>query len=178
MEVWNILATSHRSQEHHVLRILNRLGEFRHSGYRDVIIGHVIDVASFLDELEKIRRETPEKLRSLSQIVPIERNFQFEVANFVEKSKEAVFPYIDRLANTRFFVRVARRGHKGEISSLEVEHILDAYILESLEKEGKQATINIEEFDNMIAIETIENRAGVGLIKKEMKEKYPFIKIK
>jgi hypothetical protein len=40
------------------------------------------------------------------------------------------------------------------------------------------ATVNVDEFENMIVIETVENRAGVGLITRGMKEKYPFIKIK
>ncbi len=178
MKGWNILATAQHRQERYLFRFLSNLGEFRHSGYRDVILGHVADVHAFLDALEAIRRETPGKLRSLGQIVPIERNFQFEVADFMDKAKEAVSPFINQLENTRFFVRVVRRGHKGEISSLEAEKELDAYILKSLERDRKQATVNIEEFDKMVIIETVENLAGAGLITREMKGKYSFIKIK
>ena len=178
MEKWNILATARRRQERYVLRLLNNYGEFRGSGYRDVILGYVADVPAFLEALESVRREAPGKLRSLGQIVPLERNFQFDVSGFSDKAKEAVLPYIDQLENSRFFVRVVRRGHKGEISGMETEKELDRFILESLEKDGKQATVNIEEFEKMIIIETVEDRAGAGLITREMKGKYPFIKIR
>jgi tRNA(Ser,Leu) C12 N-acetylase TAN1 len=178
MEKWNVLATARRRQERYVLRLLNNHGEFRGSGYRDVILGCVADVPAFLEALESIRREAPGRLRSLGQIVPLERNFQFDVADFREKAKEAVLPYIDQLENSRFFVRVVRRGHKGEISGMETEKELDGFILESLEDKGKRATVNIEEFEKMIIIETVENRAGVGVITRETKERYPFVKVK
>ena len=178
MEEWNILATAQKGQERYVLRLLKSRGEFRRSGYRDVVLGYVADVPAFLDALESIRAEAPQKLRSLGQIVPLERNFEFDVADFRDRAKEAVVPYIDQLENCRFFVRVVRRGHKGEISGMETEKELDGFILESLEKKGKQATVNIEEFEKMIIIETVENRAGAGLITKELKEKYPLVKVK
>ncbi len=178
MEKWNVLATAQKRQERHVLRLLNRYGEFKGSGYRDVILGYVADMPAFLETLESIRRENPGRLRSLGQIVPLERNFQFDVADFVDKAKEAVSPYIDQLGDSRFFVRVVRRGHKGEISGMDTEKELDGCILKSLENKGKRATINIEEFEKMIILETVENRAGVGLITKEMKEKYPLVKVK
>jgi tRNA(Ser,Leu) C12 N-acetylase TAN1 len=178
MERWNILATAKRRQERYVLGLLKNYGDFRHSGYRDVILGHVPDVPAFLETLEGVRREAPGKLKSLGQVVPLERNFQFAVTDFRDKAKEAVSPYIGQLESSRFFVRVVRRGHKGEISGMETERELDRFILESLANEGKQATVNIEDFEKMIIIETVENRAGVGIITKETKEKYPFVKVK
>ena len=178
MEEWNILATAQKGQERYALRILKNHGEFRRSGYRDVVLGYVDDVEAFLEKLESIRAETPQKLRSLGQIVPLERNFQFEVADFRDRAKEAISPYIDRLENSRFFVRVVRRGHKGEISGMETEKELDGFILGSLENKGRQATVDIEGFEKMILIETVENRAGVGLITRAMKERYPLIKVK
>ncbi|HXW68155.1 MAG TPA: THUMP domain-containing protein [Dissulfurispiraceae bacterium] len=178
MEQWNILATAQRRQERFLLHRLNKFGDFRHSGCRDVILGNVADVLVFLDALESIRQVNSRKLRSLGQIVPIEKNFHFDVTNFREKAKEAVSPYTDQLENSKFFVRVVRRGHKGEISGMEMEKELDSFILESLERKGKHATVNIEEFEKMIVVETVENLVGIGLITREMKDKYPFIKIK
>ncbi|MCL4475506.1 MAG: hypothetical protein M1508_04665 [Nitrospirae bacterium] len=54
---------------------------------------------------------------------------------------------------------------------------MDAFILESPDRTGKQAQINFGDPHKIIIVETIENRAGVGLITKEMKGKYPFIKV-
>ncbi len=178
MEEWNVLATAQKRMERYAMRLLNKYGKFRSSGYRDVVLGYVTDVHAFLDALDGIRRETPEKLRYLGQIVPLERNFQFDVSDFRDRAKEAVSPYVDQLENSRFFVRVVRRGHKGEISGMETEKELDGFILESLESRGKHAEVDIEEFEKMIVIETAGNRAGIGLITKELKDKYPFIKVK
>lgn len=178
MMEWNILATAFRRQGRYLLRLLNKYGEFRGSGYRDVVIGRVEDVSAFLETLENLRRENPGKLSPLSQIVPLERTFQFDLSDFEDKLKEAISPYVEQVENSKFFVRVKRRGHKGEISSLDVEKEMDTFILETLTKAGKQAQINIEEANKIIIVETIENCAGVGLITREMKEKYPFIKVK
>jgi hypothetical protein len=106
MEKWNILATAQKRQERYALRLLNKYGGFRGSGYRDVILGYVADVPAFLEALESIRRQAPGKLRSLGQIVPLEKNFQFDIADFRDKVREAVFPYIDQLEDSRFFVWV------------------------------------------------------------------------
>ncbi len=158
--------------------LLKKLGEFRHSGYRDVVLGHVGDVRGFLDALEDMRLKSPGKLRPLGQVVPIEGNFQFDVTDFAEKAEEAVSRYVDQLADCRFFVRVVRRGHKGEISSQDTEKKLDGFIMESLGKEGEKAVVDIEGFEKMIVLETAGNVAGIGLITRRMKERYPLIKIR
>lgn len=178
MERWNILATAQWRSERRLLRILREFGEFKGSGYRDVILGHVEDLHEFLETFSKLSGQDPGRMWPLGQIVPIEKNFQFEVTDFEDKAKAALASYLDQLEGANFFVRMVRRGHKGEISSQEMEQRLDEYILERLQEEGKQATVNIEEFDKMIAIETVGNAAGIGLITRDMENKYPFIRLK
>lgn len=175
---WNILATANRRQERYLLRLLSKYGEFKGSGYRDVVVGRVEDVDTFLETLETLRQEKPEKMRSLSHIVPIERTFQFEISDFRDKLRKAILPYVELVENSRFYVRVERRGHKGEISSLEEEQEMDSFILEALKNTGKLAQVSFKDPDKIIIVETIENRAGIGLVTREMKEKYPFIKVK
>lgn len=178
MEKWNILATAQWRSERRLLRILREFGEFKGSGYRDVILGQVEDLHEFLEAFRQLSEQEPGRLWPLGQIVPIDKNFQFEVADFEDKARAALASYLDQLAGAMFFVRMVRRGHKGEISSQEMEQKLNEYILERLQDEGKQATVNIEEFDKLIAIETVGNSAGVGLITREMEKKYPFVSLK
>ncbi len=176
---WNVLATAFMRKERHLLRLLREYGEFKGSGFRDVVIGRVEQVEAFLETLESIRREHPGRLRHLSQIVPIEKTFQFDLSDFREKLKEAVAPYAEELENNcRFYVRVKRRGHKGKISSLETEKEMSAFLLDVLEKACKQAHIRFEDPDKFIIVETIGNRAGVALITREMKERFPFVRVK
>lgn len=176
---WNVLATASMRKERYLLRLLHAYGEFKGSGFRDVIVGKVEKVEAFLETLESIRREHPGRLRHLSQIVPIEKTFQFDLLDFREKLKEIVTPYTEQLENNcRFYVRVKRRGHKGELSSLEIEKEMSVFILDALEKTGKKAQIRFEDPDKFIIVETVGNRAGVGLITRAMRERYPFIRVK
>jgi hypothetical protein len=95
MMEWNILATAIKRQERYLLRLLSRYGEFRGSGYRDVVMGRVEDVDDFLENLETIQRENPGKLRPLSQVVPLERTFQFDLSDFKDKLKEVISLYVE-----------------------------------------------------------------------------------
>lgn len=175
MAEWNILATSFMREERHLIRILGRYGEFKRTPFRDVLLGHVDDASEFLETLE---REGPERLRSLSQVVPLDKDFHFELSDIREKLMDALSPYVEELENKSFHVRVSRRGHKGEISSLEIEKEMDAFIMGSLAKAGKEARIDFDDPDLIIIVETIGNWAGVGLITREMKERYHFIRVK
>jgi tRNA(Ser,Leu) C12 N-acetylase TAN1 len=144
-----------------------------------VIIGRVEDVHGFLETIEIRRRERAGKLGPLSQIVPIEKSFDFDLADFKDRLKEALLPYARELENnSKFCVRVKRRGHKGELSSQDIEKEMAAFIIDALEKDGKQAQVRFEDPDKLIIVETIGNRAGVGLIPREMRERYPFIRVK
>jgi tRNA(Ser,Leu) C12 N-acetylase TAN1 len=178
MTEWNILATATREQEKYLLRFLNEYGEFKGSGFRDVILGRVEEIDAFLRTLENLREENPIKLNPLSQIVPLEKTFLFDLSDFKDKLKEILSSYVDRIENKKFYLRVKRRGHKGEISSLEVEKEVADFIMGSLEKADKKAQVSFNDPDCILIVETIGNWAGVGFITKDMKEKYSFIRIK
>ena len=176
---WNVLATAFMRKERHLLRFLREFGDFKGSGFRDVIIGTVENRDAFLETIESLRREHPEKVRQLSQIVPVDKTFQFAISDFREKLKEALASYLEELKNDcRFYIRVKRRGHKEELSSLEIEKEMSGFIVDALEQAGKQARINFEDPDKFIIVEIIGNRAGVGLITRAMKERCPLIRVK
>ena len=177
MTMWNILATAKLRQERSLLRLLSHYGEFKGSGFRDVVLGRVGDVEAFLKALEALRQENPGKLNNLSQIVPLEKTFQFEVSDFMDKAKEAIPTLVERLENKKFHVRVKRRGHKGEISSQAVERELADFVFDLLEKGGKKAQVSFADPDAVIILETIGNWAGIGLVIKEMKEECPLVRL-
>ena len=176
---WNVLATAFMKKERSLLRFLREFGDFKGSGFRDVVFGAVENRGAFLETIESLRREHPERVRHLSQIVPIDKTFQFDVSDFREKLKEALAPYVEELGNEcRFYIRVKRRGHKGELSSLEIEKEMSAFIVDALEKAGEKVQITFEDPDTFIIVETAGNRAGVGLITRSMRQRYPFIRVR
>ena len=178
MKEWNILATAFWGRGKDALRLLTLHGEFKGSGFKDVLQGHVEDVNLFLEKLELMRQENPDRMNSLSQILPLEQTFSFNLPDFMDKLKETVLPYVDKVEGKKFYVRVKRRGHKGEMSSLEIEKEISSFIFEKLERAGKQAQVSFSNPDVVIVIETIASRAAIALITREMREKYPLIKIK
>jgi hypothetical protein len=50
--------------------------------------------------------------------------------------------------------------------------------LDHLEKAGKQAHVRFDDPDVIIVVETIANWAGVTSITRELKGKYPLVKVK
>jgi tRNA(Ser,Leu) C12 N-acetylase TAN1 len=178
MKEWNVLVATHWGQEKKSLRFLSQHGEFKSSGFKDVLLGHVENMNLFLDKLELMRQENPGQMNSLSQIVPLERTFYFKLPDFMDKLKETVSPYMEKVEDKKFYLRVKRRGHKGEISSQEIEKEIAGVIIENIEKAGKQTHVRFNDPDVIIVVETIANWAGITLITREMKEKYALLKVK
>ncbi|OGP72703.1 MAG: hypothetical protein A2V86_12070 [Deltaproteobacteria bacterium RBG_16_49_23] len=178
MKEWNVLISTYWGQEKKLLRLLSQHGEFKSSGFKDVLLGHVEDANLFLNKLEGMRQENPERINFLSRMIPLEQTFYFKLPDFMDNLKEAVSPYVEKIADRKFYVRVKRRGHKGEISSHEIEKEIAGFLVENLEKAGKQAHVSFSDPDVIIVVETIGNWAGVTSITKEMKEKYPLLKVK
>lgn len=65
----------------------------------------------------------------------------------------------------------------GELSGLEIEREMSTFFIDALEKTGKKAQIKFEDPDKFNIVETAENRTGVGLITRAMREQ-PFIRLK
>ncbi len=175
---WNVIVTAGERQERALKNLLFPFGVFEESGFRGTLIGLVNDVQAFLEDLKEISQTEPQRLQALGQVVPIDRTFFFNAANFMERAKEAITPYLETIGDEKVYVRVKRRGYKGKISSLVSEKELDEWLLTQLELAGKQARIDFEAPDRIIIIEMIQNQCGVGLIDKKAKESFHFIKVK
>jgi tRNA(Ser,Leu) C12 N-acetylase TAN1 len=180
MKDWNIVVTSaaggRRSQR--LLQELRQLGEFSPTGFRSVYLGQVEDVGKFLDDLKEACELMPEIFGALGQVVPVEETHSFEPGGFEEVARQAVLPYGERIGPRRFIVRVKRRGYKGLISSLEVEHQLADAVFAEIERLGFEPRIDFTDPDAVLAVEIFPNRFGLSLISRELKSRYPFIKIK
>lgn len=178
MKDWNVVITSHMGEESRLLRELEDLGEFHPSGFREVILGKVPDVAGFLETLRRGWEEKPYLPIILSTVIPVRVVFPFTLENLLPQLRERVLDFIPEIGNAPFYVRMKRRGHKGELSSQEVEQALDPFLLEELAARGLKGHIDFDAPEVILVVETIHNQCGLGLVTREIKERYPFIKVK
>ncbi len=178
MKDWNVVVTSQMGEEMRLLRELADLGEFHPSGFREVLIGRVPDPDGFLETLRQRWQDQPFFSRLLSTATPVRKIFPFTLENLRERLHQEALALVPELAGRAFYVRVKRRGHKGEIHSQEVEQDLDRHLLEALAARGTPGRIDFKEPEAVLLVELLHNQCGLTLITREMREKYPFIKVK
>ncbi len=177
MQPWNVVVTCRRGGERGALRELRFFGRFHPTGFHDVLAGFVDDRARFFDDLLKGREVRDPIWRFLVRVVPVDASFSFTVETFKERLGEAVDGMADRVPAGAFYVRIERRGHKGEIPTPEVEREMDARIIVAHERLGRSSRVDFKGFSSVVAVETFHDRGGVGIVLRESMEKYPFLKV-
>jgi len=168
-----VVLTSHRYEERELLEQLKALGDFQKTSFRDVIIGKVENLETFLNELEK------RSIFTLSKVVPIEKSFIFSARKVVEDFCNAVKPLLKKIRKGESFcVRFERRGLKGAFSSQEVAKEVGAFISKALEeRDGEKPKVKLKDPNKAVVFETLGKWCGVSIISKEMREKYFYLKL-
>jgi tRNA(Ser,Leu) C12 N-acetylase TAN1 len=157
-----------------LLEELSHYGDFRRTEFFGVILGQVADPAEFLERVREKRARQLVAFQDLGRAVPLESCFTFKPETFQEQVREALAPYATQLAGRRFYVRLERRGLKGRIISPEAERDLDAFLVRMVRKGGGSAEVSFDDPDTVLAVETIGERCGIGLLTRELRERYAF----
>ena len=153
-------------------------GEFHLSGFRAVILGKVDDPGEFLETLKRKWEAQPFFPQMLSTATPIQALFPFTLENLMDRLKQEALAFLPAIGDKPFYVRVKRRGHKGELSSQQVEQALDRFLLEELAAQGREGRVDFNHPEVILFVELLHNQCGLTLITREMKERYPFVKVK
>jgi tRNA(Ser,Leu) C12 N-acetylase TAN1 len=178
MKDWNVVLTSQMGQERRLLQEIADYGEFHPSGFREVVIGRVPDTTEFMETLKRAWEPQPFLAEFLGTAVPVRSVFPFTLENLLDRLKQEALLFLPEIGEKPFYVRVKRRGHKGEISSQEVEQALDRFLLDELAAQGHEGRIDFQEPEVIFMVELLHNQAGLTLITRDMQERYPFIKVK
>lgn len=152
-------------------------GHFRQTGFRDVLIGQVEDRPLVFEELGKAREGRDPIWRYVQRIIPIDETLSFTLETFRARLGEAIDGIAPRVPPGPFYVRIERRGHKGEIPTPEVEREMDGRIIAAHERMGQTSRVDFEEFRTVVAVETFRDVAGIGIIPRSEMEKHPFLKV-
>ena len=172
-----MLLTAHEGRRPELFAALRGRGTFRGSGYRNVAVGSVADVAEFLDALKAQLETEPALQEVLARVVPIDRWIPLDPLDPLATLEPAVRQLASRFAGGTFHVRVERRGLKGTLNTAELERTLGAVVWRALEATGEKPRVAFRDADRILAVETLGEQAGLGVIDRAMRARWPFVRV-
>jgi tRNA(Ser,Leu) C12 N-acetylase TAN1 len=168
MRDWNVIISIYQDGFRRAQRALETLGSVEPSSYHNVLVMKVDDPMALLDAVEQRTEEIPALYDAISRVAPAQRAFEFHSAEeFRDKARDVLCEWVPQLAGRSFHVRFHRRGARHDLGSAETERYLDDVILDALREVGTPATISFADADAVIAIDTIDERAGLALWTRE-----------
>lgn len=168
MRDWNVVVCVYQEGFRRVLRSLRDFGVAERSPYYNILVMRAEDPVAALAAIEKRTEESAALYDSISRVAPAMRSFDFESANeFVSNTRAILREWSSRLTGRTFHVRLHRRGAKHELGTQETERLFDDAVIEATAKMGSPGRVSFADPDAVIAIDTIDERAGLGLWTRE-----------
>ena len=168
MKDWNVVVSIYQDGFRRALRALQELGPVERSPYHNVLVMRVDDPMALLEAIEQKTEESTALYDAISRVAPAIRNVEFHSAEeFKEKAKSILIEWSPRLSGTSFHVRLHRRGARHDLRTPDVERFFDDALLDATAEAGTPCKISFTDPDAVIAIDTIDDRAGVGLWTRE-----------
>lgn len=174
---WNVVATALEGQRGLLIGALRRLGRFGGGGYRNIVVGVVEDRAAFLAQVAESLTADRALAASLARIVPVDVVVRLDPDDPAPGLLEAAAPFLDALAEGAFYVRVERRGFRGRIDSTALERDLGTRLWNALEARGATPSVAFRDPANVLAVQTLGDQAGLGLLSRATRTAYPFVRV-
>jgi tRNA(Ser,Leu) C12 N-acetylase TAN1 len=176
MQDWNVVISVREGGYSAARDLLRDFAVVGRTHYFNVLVAKVADPLALLQMLSELSTTVPDIPNFLARVVPLGVTFNFESAEqFETQARDAVLQWASQLAGKSFHVRVHRRGFKAELPSPKEEFMLAEVLLEATQKAGSPATISFDDPDAIIAVETVDNRAGLSLWSREDLRRYPLL---
>lgn len=177
MNDWNVVISVYQDGFNRALRALQALGPVERSPYHNVVVMKVGDPIALLEAVEQRTEEVPALYDAISRVAPAMRSFEFSSAlEFHEKAKAIMMEWLPRLAGRSFHVRLHRRGAKYDLRPHDTERVLDDALLDVTRRAGMPGSISFTDPDAVVAIDTVDDRAGVGLWTRDELTKYHLLR--
>ncbi len=164
MNDWNLLVSTYQGGYRRARRALQKLGPAESTPYPNVIAMTAADPMALLESIERCTEQVPALYDAISRVAPAKATFQFDSAEeFKRKAAAVVVEWASMLAGCSFHVRLHRRGCGHSLHAHEVEQYLDERILDALAQAGEPCKISFSDPDAVIAIDTVDDHAGIAL---------------
>jgi tRNA(Ser,Leu) C12 N-acetylase TAN1 len=164
MNDWNVVISIYKDGFREVRRGLQEFGPVERTNYHNVLVMRAADPIDLLEAVERKTEETPAFYDAISRVAPGMRAFDFQSAQELEENVKSIMAeWSQRLARCSFHVRLHRRGMKRDRPTPEAERLFDDAILDSTQRADAPAKLAFTDPDAVIAIDTVDDRAGIGL---------------
>lgn len=176
MDPWNVVVTVREPNFGRAVKLLRPMGMLEKTHFYGVLVLRVDDALEFLEQLHARFAEEPEIGEWLGRVAPCTEVFTFQSAEeFDEKATSIVQKFIPQLAHRQFHVRVHRRGFKEKLHATAEEQALAGALLQALERAGTPGAITFQDPDAIVAVDTVDTRAGLAIWKREDLRRYPLL---
>lgn len=174
---WNLIITVRKDGFKDAKRALRHYGTISATQFFNVLVAHVDNLSDFLHDFSQEFFRHSFLQDRISRITPLLNTFTFDSKkDFENKIKEIITPWIPRLKENSFHVRIHSRGVQ-ELSTLEEEQFLDRFIMETLHSQNASAHVSFKNPDFIIDVETINKEAGVSIWSAAELREHPFINL-
>ena len=168
MRDWNVVISIYQDGFRRVIHALKDLGTVERSLYYNVLVMKADDAIGLLESVERKTEESPALYDAISRVAPAMRNFEFRSADeFKEKAGSMLREWSQRLAGRSFHVRLHQRGAIHELETSDTEKFLDDTALAATSEIGAPGKLSFTDPDIVVAIDTVDDRAGVALWARE-----------
>ena len=177
MNAWNIVITVHREGFAPVTHALRDLAPIGLTSYHNLLTMTAKDPMEVLAAIETRAAADMALREALSRVAPaMESFFFFSPEDFEAKASMALLARLQQLAGKSFHVRLHRRGHRQEMVDPAVESRLGEVVQNALKAAGTPGVISFSDPDVIVAIDTVDDQAGIALWTREDIARHPLLR--
>jgi tRNA(Ser,Leu) C12 N-acetylase TAN1 len=165
---WNAVISIYQDGFRRALRTLKEFGSVERTPYYNVLVMRVEDPTALLEAIERRTEEKTALYDAISRVAPAMRTVEFHsVEEFREGLNAILLEWLPRLTGSSFHVRLHRRGDRHDLRTPDAEHLFDEFLVDATAATGAPCKISFTDPDAVIAIDTVDDRAGVALWTRE-----------
>lgn len=177
MKEWNVIITVFQDGYRRAFRALSEIGPVAHSPYHNVLVMAAADPIALLDMIEQRTQASPALYDAISRVAPAMRCFDFQdIDKFKSEITTILAEWLPQFSGRTFHVRLHVRGARFDWRTPDAERYFDDWILAGLNDRGSHGSISFSNPDAVVAIDTIDERAGISHWTRDDLQRYHLLR--